>query len=64
MTRAAQLLAMTQLPIAAVAFSCGYQEPEAFHKAFKQRMGLSPSQYRAQERSGTQQDRDALSKIL
>lgn len=64
MTRAAQLLAMTQLPIAAVAFSCGYQEPEAFHKAFKHQMGISPGRYRARERLGTEQDRDALSKIL
>lgn len=59
MTRAAQLLALTQLPIATVAFSCGYQEPEAFHKAFKQHMGLSPSRYRAQEKSGTETDRSA-----
>ncbi len=61
MTRAAQLLAVTDLPIAAVAFSCGYQEPEAFHKAFKQKMGLSPGRYRTQARSDTELSR---SKIL
>ncbi len=57
MTRAAQLLAMTDLPIATVAYSCGYQEPEAFHKAFKQLMGASPGHYRAQERSDTENSR-------
>ncbi len=57
MTRASQLLATTDLPIATVAFSCGYQEPEAFHKAFKQRMGLSPGRYRAQARTDTERAR-------
>ncbi|MCI8553938.1 MAG: AraC family transcriptional regulator [Clostridiales bacterium] len=60
MTRAAHLLSLTQLPISAVALSCGYQEPESFHKIFKQHTGLSPSRYRIQEQSKTETNRDAL----
>lgn len=51
LTKAAHLLSMTQLSIASIAFSCGYQEPESFHKAFRQMTGLSPTQYRIQEQS-------------
>ena len=57
MTKAAHLLSMTQLSIASIAFSCGYQEPEAFHKIFRQTTGLSPSQYRIREQSKTQENR-------
>lgn len=56
-TRAAHLLSMTQLSIASIAFSCGYQEPESFHKIFRKSTGLSPSQYRLRERSKTDANR-------
>lgn len=56
-TRAAHLLSMTQLSIASIAFSCGYQEPESFHKIFRQFTGLSPSQYRLQEQSKSDANR-------
>lgn len=56
-TRATHLLSMTQLSIASIAFSCGYQEPEAFHKIFRQMIGLSPSQYRIQEQAKTNNNR-------
>lgn len=57
MTKAAHLLSMTQLSIASIAFSCGYQEPESFHKIFRQTTGLSPSQYRIQEQSKSDDNR-------
>ena len=61
MTRAAHLLSLTQLPISAVAYSCGYQETESFHKIFKQHTGLSPKRYRAQEQAKTKTNRETLS---
>lgn len=57
LTKAAHLLSMTELSIAGIAFSCGYQEPEAFCKAFRQLAGISPSRYRVQERSKTDANR-------
>lgn len=61
MTRAAHLLSLTQLPISAVAYSCGYQEAESFHKIFKQHTGLSPKRYREQEQAKTASNRENLS---
>lgn len=60
MTKAAHLLSMTQLSIASIAFSCGYQEPESFHKIFRQTTGLSPSKYRIQEQSKSEDNRRKL----
>lgn len=57
LTKAAHLLSMTQLSIASIAFSCGYQEPESFHKIFRQTTGLSPTQYRVQEQSRSDDNR-------
>ena len=57
LTKAAHLLSMTQLSIASIAFSCGYQEPEAFCKAFRQLSGISPSKYRVQEQAKTDANR-------
>ncbi len=61
MTWAAHLLSLTQLPISAVAYSCGYQEAESFHKIFKQHTGLSPKRYREQEQAKTASNRENLS---
>lgn len=57
LTKAAHLLSMTQLSIASIAISCGYQEPESFYKIFRQTTGLSPTQYRIQEQSKTDNNR-------
>ena len=43
LTRAAELLAVTQLPVESIALSCGYNDPLVFTKAFKQMKGMSPS---------------------
>ncbi len=60
MTRAAHLLSLTKLPITAIAYSCGYQETESFHKIFKQHTGLSPKQYRIQEQNKTVENREKI----
>ena len=61
MTRAAHLLSLTHLPVTAVAYSWGYQEPASFHKIFKQHTGLSPNRYRLQEQAKTAANRENLS---
>lgn len=45
-TRAAQLLEITELSIDSVAMSCGYQNTLGFSKLFKARMGVVPSVYK------------------
>lgn len=49
-TCAAELLTVSELPISGVALSCGYQDPLVFSKAFKQKKGITPSQYRRKYR--------------
>lgn len=50
-TRASQLLEITDLPIEGIAQSCGYEDALVFSKAFKNRMGTTPSGYRKAKRS-------------
>lgn len=52
LTRAAELLAVTQLPVESIALSCGYNDPLVFTKAFKQMKGMSPSAYRKELQKG------------
>lgn len=51
LTRAAELLDVTDLPVSSVAMSCGYRDPLVFSKAFKGKKGISPSQYRKMSRN-------------
>jgi transcriptional regulator GlxA family with amidase domain len=46
LTRAAELLSSTALSVESVALSSGYRDPLVFAKAFKQKTGETPSQYR------------------
>ncbi len=46
LTRAAELLLITDISIESVALSCGYSDPLVFSKAFKAKNGLTPSKYR------------------
>lgn len=46
LTKAQHLLESSQLSVAAIAYSCGYQQPESLIKIFKQQYGISPSSYR------------------
>ncbi|MCI8743070.1 MAG: AraC family transcriptional regulator [Lachnospiraceae bacterium] len=67
LTRAAELLTVTDLPVAGVALSCGYQDPLVFGKAFKAKNGLTPSQYRKKNRQDARErlerERDLLEKL-
>lgn len=46
---AADILARDAATVTEVAFSCGYESPEAFSKAFKRLFGCSPSQFSKSE---------------
>lgn len=46
LSRAEKLLTETQLTIAEVARSSGYEDPAVFMKMFRRRMGLAPGQWR------------------
>lgn len=45
-TRATQLLVISDLPVEGIAQSCGYEDPLVFSKAFKRRTGMTPTRYR------------------
>ena len=49
-TNGRELLAKTDIPIADIASSCGYQNPFAFSRAFKREVGMTPSEYRKEYR--------------
>ena len=51
MTRAADLLRDTALPVAAVARAVGYRQPAQFSKAFRRHHGHPPSELRGATRS-------------
>lgn len=50
LTRGAEQLTITDLPIGTIAGMCGYRDPLVFSKAFKKKTGLTPSQYRKANR--------------
>ncbi|MDD3368707.1 MAG: AraC family transcriptional regulator [Lachnospiraceae bacterium] len=52
LTKATELLQLTELSIESIALSCGYSDPFVFTKAFKQAKGISPSGYRKAVISG------------
>jgi AraC family transcriptional activator of mtrCDE len=51
MTVAANALATSDLPTAAIAARAGYQSEAAFQRAFKQKMGVPPGQWRRGKRA-------------
>ena len=53
-TKAAELLYNTDLPIGNIAYSCGYSDPLAFSKAFKKIKGVSPKEYRNTKKETTE----------
>ena len=46
LTRAAELLLLSDQPVEEIAASCGFKNPAAFSAKFKSRMGMTPTQYR------------------
>lgn len=49
-SRAADLLVLTEDSVHSIAYSCGYNDPLTFSKTFKKQKGLPPLAYRQQER--------------
>lgn len=47
LSRAEERLMNSDATVTAIAYSCGYQDPQVFSKAFRQRYGLTPVKYRA-----------------
>ncbi|MFI3214749.1 MAG: AraC family transcriptional regulator [Eubacteriales bacterium] len=63
-TKAAELLQLSQLPIESIALSCGYSDPLVFTKAFKQMKSMSPSGYRKEMQKGeTRRNKEYLKEV-
>ena len=50
-TRARELLSLTDLSVEAIGKSCGYGNSERFARVFKQENGLTPTQFRKSDRN-------------
>lgn len=46
LTKAQHLLESSRMSVSAIAYACGYQQPESFMKFFRLQYGMSPSAYR------------------
>lgn len=63
-TKATELLQLTEHPIESIALSCGYTDPLVFTKAFKQMRGMSPTAYRREMQKGeTRRNKEYLKQI-
>ena len=63
-TKAAELLQTTELPVESIALSCGYGDPLVFTKSFKQMKKMSPSSYRKEMQKGeTRKNKEYLRQI-
>lgn len=64
LTRAMELLQLTQLSVESIALSCGYQDPLVFTKAFRQMKSMSPSAYRkAMLDGGSRRNKEQLKQV-
>lgn len=64
-SRAAELLSVSEYSIEEIALSCGYADPQVFRRLFKKKMGMSPSSYRKTERKNNEasQKKELLDEI-
>lgn len=63
-TRAMELLQLTQLSVESIALSCGYQDSLVFTKAFRQMKSMSPSAYRkAMLDGGSRRNKEQLKQV-
>ncbi len=63
-TKAAELLQLTSLPIESIALSCGYHDPLVFTKAFRQMKQMSPTGFRKEMQKGeTRRNREYLRQV-
>jgi transcriptional regulator GlxA family with amidase domain len=59
-TKAQHMLTISELSIESIAFSCGYQSAEAFHKIFRKTTGMSPNAYRQEKRQRTLSSQETM----
>mgnify|MGYP000885152109 FL=1 len=59
-TKAQHMLTISELSIESIAFSCGYQSAEAFHKIFRKTTGMSPNSYRQEKRQRTLSSQETM----
>ena len=64
LTRAAELLTLTELTVGEIALSCGYQNAYSFGKAFKAKRGITPVKYREKNRSEKKEYLESHKEIL
>lgn len=50
--QAVGLLATTSIPVCEIAYAAGYENPSSFSRQFKNRFGISPTDYRDRSRDG------------
>lgn len=63
-TKATELLQLTELPMESIALSCGYHDPLVFTKAFKQMKKMSPTSYRKEIQKGeTRRNKEHLKQV-
>ena len=51
MKHAAQMLLLTDTPVADVAYRCGYNDPKYFSRCFRQSTGMTPTEYKSQNQT-------------
>ncbi len=59
-TKAQHMLTISELSIESIAFSCGYQSAEAFHKIFRKTTGVSPNAYWQEKRQRTLSSQETM----
>ena len=64
LTRAAELLTLTELTVGEIDLSCGYQNAYSFGKAFKAKRGITPVKYREKNRSEKKEYLESHKEIL
>ena len=63
-TKATELLQLTSLPVESIAFSCGYNDPMVFAKAFRQMKKMSPTAYRREmQKGGKRRNKEHLKQV-
>lgn len=60
LTRAKEELTLTDIPVANIAVNCGYQDPQVFTKAFKNKFGITPLKYRKWDREKAKENLETM----